>query len=311
MQGEEVPFYLLWKNIDLKRITLEFEGFRRIVKLFNVGVFERTRKGAIVNADNLKTEGYLGGLLSTIVSKNAEASGTFEVKLDLVDGTVRELAERRQIYSVRAELDACPKLITLPTNDRTPIVRVKLRGRATATISIVDAPPGLRLRVPREVARAYQLYADSVRSGLTDLKNEFPKYKSLLSKMLSEKLSKSISAYLRELNRELQKAKNDEEFMQSFSYVFVMAIAEQPSLRNALLVPLLEYLESSAAGKAFLESPFSGILVPPGGGRLKCLLVIHDLLRHSCGEPILIDTVVKSREERFVPLREIIRFERE
>ena len=99
--------------------------------------------------------------------------------------------------------------------------------------------------------------------------------------------------------------------MESFAHVIVAALLDQESFRSALLVPLLEYLDSAAASKTFLESPFSGIVAPKTGGRLRISVATYDLLGTRCGEPILIDTIVKPAKPSFIPLRQIMEFERE
>ena len=106
----------------------------------------------------------------------------------------------------------------------------------------------------------------------------------------------------------MKKARNDEEFVESLAYVFVTAILEQDSLRDSVLLPLMEYLESSATVKAFLETPFLSVEVPSGGGPLKCKLVLHDLLGHQCGKPLFIRTFIDSKQEDLVKLKDIIRF---
>lgn len=310
LQGEKrVPFYLLMKNLEIRRISLHTSRFR-LVDLYNTKSFTRVRQGAIIEAKDLKSDDYLGGVLSTRTFKSSDVVANLELRIELTDGSVREFVEKRHLFSVRAQLAQCPKEVTLPVDADAPPIKVRLSGRPTATIAIDRESPGIELSIPREVASAYQLYFMSIQKGLLELKEDYPKYRRLVDKVLDEELSRSIAVYLHEVQKEFEKAKNDEEFMQSLAYVFVSALLEQESLRSALLVPLMEYLESSAASKTFLESPFSGIRVPVGGAKLRVKLAVHDLLLTECGEPIVIDVDVKSMKEAFVPLSTLIGFER-
>jgi hypothetical protein len=310
LQGEQrVPFYLLMKNLEIKRISLHTSRFR-LVDLHNTKSFTRVRQGAIIEANDLKSKDYLGGVLSTRAFRSSDVIASLELRIELTDGSVREFVEKRHLFSVRAQLAQCPKEVTLPVDADAPPIKVRLSGKPTVTIAIDREPPGIELSIPSEVASVYQLYFASVQKGLLELKEDYPKYRRLVDKVLDEELSRSIAVYLREVKKEFEKAKNDEEFMQSLAYVFVSALLEQESYRNALLVPLMEYLESSTANKTFLESPFSGIKVPVGGARLRVKLTLHDLLLTECGEPIVIDVDAKSTKEAFVPLSTLIGFER-
>lgn len=54
LQGEKVPFYIVWKDIGIRRITIRAPGFRRIVKLYNTTSFEEEDDAVVVHKDQLK-----------------------------------------------------------------------------------------------------------------------------------------------------------------------------------------------------------------------------------------------------------------
>src|SRR5437870_8656896 len=114
LQGEKVPFYMIWKKADISRVTFRYFGFKKIVKLYNVRSFERTDNGAVVTTDQVKVEGYIGGVLSTALGKLAQEEATLHVKLEFSDGTVKDLLESRMLYSARAELSRKADRVTLP-----------------------------------------------------------------------------------------------------------------------------------------------------------------------------------------------------
>ena len=310
LQGEKVPFYIVWKDIGIRRITIRAPGFRRIVKLYNTTSFEEEDDAVVVHKDQLKLGGYLGGVLATTPGESSQEQVNLKVTLEFEDGTSQELVEPRTLFSVRARLAEAADRIELPVRKGVHPVTIRLEGAATAIISIKELPNSLHMGIPNEVASAMQRYGAIVKEGLEDLREEYPTYKSLIDNILDEKLAESIQKYVRTVGRELRKYEKDDVFMESISYVFLMALLEEESLRGLILLPLIEYFESSATIKAFLDSPLLAVDVPKGGGRLRCAVVIRDLLNHRCGKPIEIDMLIEAYAHKVVPIKDLIRFER-
>ena len=73
------------------------------------------------------------------------------------------------------------------------------------------------------------------------------------------------------------KVRQDESFMEAIAYLTLAAMLDQDSLRDSVLLPMMEYFESNAAMKAFFRSPFICVKVPPGGGRMRCELKVYDI----------------------------------
>lgn len=310
LQGEKVPFYLTWRDLEVKNVTLKYFGFRSLVKLYNARKFVRIENGVVIEGSQVKYGGYIGGVLSTKNGPSAEEQANLQATIELVDGSKKELIEQGYLYSVRAEIAECPERIRWPISKEQKLVRIKLVGAATASIEIARAQGGHWLGVPTEVLSAFKQYAYTVVAELKRLKKEFPQYEQLLTKMTGVRASRSFSKYLRDIDKGMRKAKEDEEFMQSLAYVFVSAILEQESLREIVWLPLMEYFESNAAVKAFLQAPFLSMELPPGGARLRCKMTMRDVLGRPCGPPLVIDTYVDSEEKAVVPIKDIIRFER-
>ena len=65
LQGEKVPFYVVWRDTEVKRISLRYFGFKSIVKLYNIRDFEQKDREVIIKKDQLKVDGYVGGVLAT------------------------------------------------------------------------------------------------------------------------------------------------------------------------------------------------------------------------------------------------------
>ena len=143
------------------------------------------------------------------------------------------------------------------------------------------------------------------------LKKEYPQHSELLSMMSGQCEMRSFSQFQHLLEEKIESIKGDKSFKEAIAYVIVTAIVEQQSVKDSLLIPMMEYLESGTASKVFLTSPFLCAKVPKGGGVLKCKLRFYDLLKHNCSKPITIRTRLLASDDTLVPLKEIIQVSRE
>lgn len=315
LQGEKVPFYLLWKDNKIGKIELKYKGFKSIIRLFNVRDYEKIEDGAIVRKEVLKSPGYLGGILSTSLTESLMESPAKQaqlvLKIENTSGHPIILKEERILHSARPFLVNQPTTIDVPIKKGQECIKINIEGAASVTIDILSLDSGLELSFPQEVLTAIERFALSAIDGMKLLCKEYPQHSELLSMLTTEKIgARSFTQVINSIKRKLEKAKKDKDFAEALAYVFVSAIIEQEKVKDSLLIPMLEYLESGATTKAFLTSPFLCARVPKGGGTLKCILKFYDLLGHKCAKPIKIKTFLAAEEDILVPLKEVIQFSR-
>jgi hypothetical protein len=315
LQGEKVPFYLLWKSDSINKIELQSNGFKSIVRLFNVREYEKTNSGAIVRKEMLKSPGYLGGLLSTALSTALTESPARPAQLVLnierSNGISIILKEDRILHSARPFLVNQPTAINVPIKKNQECIKINIEGAASVFIDISQSKRGLELVFPQGVLTAVEAFALAAIDGMKMISKEYPQHSELLSLLTMEDYeNKSFTQLIQSIQRKLKKASKDKGFMEALAYVYVSALIEQEKVKDSLLIPMLEYLESEATTKAFLTSPFLCAEVPKGGGTLNCTLRFYDLLRHKCAKPLKIKTRLVATEDNLVPLKELIQFSR-
>jgi len=310
LQGENVPFYLIWKETPIESIRITYRGFKSLVRLFNVKRHEKTPDGAIVKKEELKTMGYLGGVLSTSLGGSPVQHAELILTIERYSGTPLCLKQERILHSARACILDQPSQLSLPVAKSQQWIKVDIQGAASVIVDIACLKEGLELAFPPEVLTAVERFAEVVVQGLEKLKKEYPQYSELLSLLSGSFEGKSFTQLERSVRMRMEKVKNDKAFTEALALVLVTAILEQESTRDSILIPMMEYLESGTSAKAFLNSPFLCAKVPKGGGILKCRLRFFDLLSHICGKPLTIKTRLLADEEMLVPLKEIIQFSR-
>lgn len=311
MQGEHVPFYLIWKGAKILSVELVLQGFIKIVKLYNViDGKDVVRKGRI-DSDNLVVPGYLGGVLSTKRSTLPYLQASLEAHLVLENGQTFVLREERILYTTRVRLVKVPDEISLPLTEATPLVEIDLEGSTTVVIEIEeDVESEIKIVLPREVGSAVERFAQLVSEGLDRLRGDFPKRVATLDNLASLPEGLSPRQYFDRIMSELDEVRNDKPFMETFSAVMLTAVLGQDDLRKAILLPLKEYFDSSVASKAFLDAPFHCANVSSEGGRFVFQLTMRDILSRKLREPILIDTYLKSKGDLLVPIKDLLQVRR-
>lgn len=316
LQGEKVPFYLIWKEIPIERIQITYRGFKSLTRLYNVKGYEKTTDGAVVKKEDFKTAGYLGGVLSTTLGGSPAQHAELILAIERAGGNSVRLKEERILHSARASILNQPSEVNLPAAKGQQRIKVDIQGAASVIIDIAGVKGGLKLVFPPEVLTAVERFIKVVVENMERLKKEYPKYSELLSllsgdlKLSGDHKEKSFTQLERSLKKRIEKVKDDEDFMEALALVYVTAILEQESAIDTILIPIMEYLESGTSAKAFLNSPFLCAKVPKGGGVLKCRLRFFDLLNHNCAKSLTIKTRLLAYEEMLVPLKEIIQFTR-
>jgi hypothetical protein len=315
LQGEKVPFYLLWKDNTIDRICMQYNGFKSIIRLFNVKEYEKIDGGVIVRKEALKSPGYLGGVLSTalatVLTESPARPAKLVLNIECSNGTSITLNEERILHSARAFLVNQPTAISVPIKKGQECIKINIEGAASVSIDISPSKGGLELGFPQEVLTAVERFAYAAVEGMKTLRKEYPQHSELLSLLtLDSHENQSFTQLIHTIQRKLEKAKKDKSFAEALSYVYISALIEQEKVKDSLLIPMLEYLESGATTKAFLNSPFLCAKVPKGGGMLKCTLRFYDILRHNCAKTLIIKTSLEAAEDTLVPLKELIQFSR-
>ncbi len=310
IQGENVPFYLIWRGIDVASIQFRIEGFKSISHLYNVKDPERTIMEGLVLCQDLKTPRYIGGVLTTKLTDNPFRQALLELTLKINNGKLIQLVEKRILHTTSVQITYVPESIQLPSKLAESFVEVELKGSTTVLIGLdTQDRSEIEFVLPKEVLSAIEKFSYAVAEGLKRLKDEFPDYATLIDSIYDVSENVSLRQYFDMIESKFQDVKHDRSFMEAVAMVFVSAILGQGDIKSTLFLPILEYLESTAASKAFFISPFLCAKVPSGGGKLSCWLIVRDLLGNQC-EPIAIETILHSDKEALIPLKEMIRVRR-
>lgn len=307
IQGECIPFYLTWGEVEIKQIDLNLDGFDEVIEYHNVIDSFSSEKLTIMNTD-LKSQRYFGGVLKAGSSDEPFQKAKFTVNITLDDGIIK-LDKERTLFTTKIEIANIPELIELPFEK--PQIDIELRGDTTIFIDLEsDEDSDIRLELPKEIQNAIERFTSALFNGLTLLKEEFPEHSTLLDLFLDLDEDTSEAQFIDKFTNEMMRVEHDTDFAEAFALTFVGAFLGQSGIRDVYLRPLLEYFESNATTKAFFHQPFLVANVPKGVGFLKGRIQYEDLLEN-LGSPIDFEVKIQSDEPVLIPIKQLFTIRRD
>lgn len=309
IQGESVPFYLIWKRPDIKELQIETDGLGKITELHNV------RSGflpdcSIIRMEDLKST-YVGGVIKTTEFGIPYKEATMKVIVTLQTGEQLELVEKRCLYSTELEVTSIVSTVSSPI--KTPPIEVLLKGDTTIFLSVKsDDDSFLHIDLSGDYLSSLETFSNTVTEGIRRLLLDYPEYEHIINALFTIPDGSSIKQHIDKLVIDLQIiASKDESFLEALVNVYINAIINN-SIKDTLIIPIIEYIEGSAASKVFLLEPLHSINVPSGGGMLKATLSYRNLIECVSENIVPLNMYIEnnSNESILVPLKELIKIRR-
>ncbi|WP_048150537.1 hypothetical protein [Methanolacinia paynteri] len=317
VQGEKVPFYILWDCNDVSKIELDIDGFTEISEFHNVrdGFNSESNK---LDITDLKTKNYLGGILNTVSSEDPFQPANLRVHLVKSDGSSIINEEKRILYSTILEISKIPEIIHIPFNEKP--INIQLKGSTTVFIDInTEEGSEVKFELPKDIQNAIEKFIFSFMEGLEKLKESYSEYSKFIDVLLDVmKKSDRVSErqFIDYAENEFESFSPTEEFIEAFSLVIDNALSNSASLKDLYFRPLIEYFEASATDKGFLKSPFLGINLHKGRFKLKGRITYENILEkegiikknHNYAVPF--ETIIECSNEGMVSLKDLIDIQR-
>jgi hypothetical protein len=310
LQGENAPFFVLWKNKNPLKIQIEYTGFKSLIELHNSPMEHAIIEGNEVVVNNFVVDGYLGGLLSTEITEDYNLKASLKIKIFSDNDTYQLVEEHRIIYGTVTSVSHIPTSIHLSESSQTisEYIEILLCGKTTVFLHVEELEDNeCDIDVPVDIKEELERVTSLVNSGLKRLKEKYPQHSEVVDLMLKLPGKKiSASTYVEELEDKIDKALEDEPFAEELITLLLTALFQKNSLEELLLKPLNEYFRNYSKDKAYFSNPLLSVNLHPGTCRLAIKLRVTNLLNEECGEPIEIKTVFHSDYENSIPLRELL-----
>ncbi|MFA5269291.1 MAG: hypothetical protein WC379_15095 [Methanoregula sp.] len=311
LQGEEVPFYLLWDGKNPKETILEISGFDSITEFHNVAEF--TNEDNKYTIKKLHVDGYLGGLISTKITENPVVVGKLQIQFIPETGDAINFEESRNLYTTSVKMVDTPKTIHLTTDSLKEKFSLQLKGKTTIFFEVeesegneckIDLPPDLKEL--REKVRA------DVSKGFKELEIRFPQHRETLELMLELDNSMQSFETLPEENlNQIEKSFEDREFAENVLMIIFTTATKHLESRKSLINSLQEYFESYSSKKAYFINPLLQVYVNKCEScKFAIRIRAFDLKKGECGKPIEVKTILKSDIDYQSPVKDLFAIER-
>jgi hypothetical protein len=315
LQGENIPFYLLWEGEDPLEINISFEGFTSLIELHNSAIKEAIFKENKVIVNSFQIGGYLGGILSTEISENYDLISKLKLEIINKDGIRIPFEQKRVLYGTTISIPDLHELsfLTDPITENSQKIELLLHGKTTIFFSIEELEDNeCGIDVPLDVKEELERLTNLFDKGLKDLGKRFPAHSDLLNLMINfpdEKLS--ISAYLEELEDKMRIALKDKIFAEAFISLLLISLFHENSLEEVIIKPLHEYFETYSKQKAYFSNPLLCVDLQHGSHQLAIKLLTTNLIDQESGDPLEIRTMIHSDKEMSIPIRNLFELRRE
>lgn len=313
IQGEEIPFYLLWKGEDPMKICFEFEGFKSIIELYNNISSKTIIEGNKIIISGFHVSGYVGGLLSTEIANKPFTSGSLTIKIVNKKGVIENLKEVRKFYSTSAKIKSLPNIIDLTNLEINNKIDIEFNGNTTVIISIEEMEENeCNIDIPSNVKKAIEKMTKILQKELNRLKERFPDHIDAINIFLKEPNEKtSLTKYIEYVEENLKKSLEDEIFTDALVNIFLNAYFKQDIIRDFILRPIDEYFSEFSIDKVYFSNPLLCITVPQKQCLLAIRVVITNLLNQESSLPLEIKLPIKGDiKSSTIPLKDLFSLRR-
>ena len=311
LQGEEVPFYLLWDGKNPKKIDLEISGFDSIKEFHNVAEYTNVKNRYTIKKFHIN--GYLGGLISTKITRKPLIVGRIRIRFIPEDGAISKFDESRNLYTTSVKMRDTPKSIQFASETPPEGFHLQLKGKTTVFFDIEELEGNeCKIDLPQDLKELKEKVRIDIASGFKELEIRFPQHRDTLELILELENSKqSVESLTEDILEKIEKSFEDQEFAENVLMIIFTTVTKHIESRKSLINSLQEYFESYSSNKAYFTNPLLHIYVNKCEScRFAIRIHTFDLNKGECGKPIEIKTTVKSESDYQSPVKDLFTIER-
>jgi hypothetical protein len=313
LQGESVPFYVLWDGIDYEAIRVEYPPSLDLREVFNVKEEMFEQEVGAFKVNKVLTDGYLGCVFSS--NKLEETAVKASVTVTFLDSNQETMLRKEKSFTLfgpAIEAERIPPLVKVKSvqGSADETIVLKKLGNGTAILS-VEPVSGSEITAdePEAVREFRRKYIEDVEINLQQLATEFPQQKDLTLRLLNvfkSPLDFSDSAALKELE-DLAHAieeTDDEKYEDRLVEAIIMAVT-----KNVYLITLfqlfVDYFNSIGTRQVLFRNPFRVFRTSPAAKKLRLKLTYTDRAFNKY-PAIDVETTLVSEQPSEIPVYKLI-----
>ena len=315
VQGERIPFYILWKNSKNIEISVSLPTSLILTEIYNIDRKNISFKDGQYIAHNFEMNGYFGGIIKSQLYE--EASSVQTVKFSINDNSGNSCSFDKYIEMFRPDVrishDVSEITISNIKGKQLPDKHISLYnyGKGTGIVKIdILADSEIKEGIPEGFEKFKIGFLQDIKQSFSVLTLKFPQYKDIVNSFLeavNDPLPSKSAKFetIRNTIKEIEKAfDNDEKFAEEF----VQAVAAS-YLKNVTVltdvISFLAFMKSVGKNKIIFVDAMKVLNISSTPKKLHANLIVSDLVQNEYQPIELRDITLGSDVKCTIPVYQI------
>ncbi|MEC4848979.1 MAG: hypothetical protein RI100_07315 [Nitrosarchaeum sp.] len=290
VQGERVPFYMLWNEQVKPKISIILPEGIDLEEIYNVDSKDLEIKNNLYQINNFETDGYLGGVFGSKLYDNP--STIKKVEFVITTENIKE-SVTKQIELFRPDIkidDSVDTVIIKNDKNNRPIVTGKIKisnlGKGTAIVRIkILENSEVKEGQPEGFEEFKIKFLQDLNKAFSDLKKKFSQYELLLESLIQVSQDplpedKEKQNQVKDTIEQLEHAfDNNEDFLTQFSQGIANAYLKNVSIMTDADA-FLAFLKSVGENKILILDSMKVFSVSESSQILNAEILTTDLAQN-------------------------------
>ena len=315
VQGERIPFYVLWKELKNVRISLTLPTGLILKEVYNIDSSNVSIKDNTYITQNFEIDGYFGGVIQSQLYEEAFSVKTVKFSIITNSDSTQNFDKNIDMFRPDIKISNDVTEITISnshgkqTSDRQIPLYNHGKGTGIIKIDIFDDSE-IKEGTPEGFEKFKIGFLEDIKQSFDDLASKFPQYKDILDEFFefaddplpskSEKLDE-----LRNIIDELEKIfDNNEEFYEDFIQSVATSYLKNVSVLTDVIT-FLAFMKSVGRNRIIFVDAMKVLKIFPTPKKLHANLIVTDLARNKYLPIELPNITLASDVESTIPVYQI------
>jgi hypothetical protein len=298
LQGEDIPSFVLWSNIDFDQIIVKKHDCCKLKEIYNVseGAYEIFDNQIVVNS--VEDDGYLGLVLESIRSESILVEAGMSYCFMKHGKCIVKSEHNIVLFRPELEVKHAPKSLTIK-DGRIISRKIELQNIGEGTCNLVFKTSDnseIKLTQPKRLREFLQSFTSTFNEEVYKIKTKYSDYTWLFEDLLflinsifdpsNELLMKEMNLRIERLDEALEE---NESLWKDVIRVYSLSIMKNISLIT-VLEQFINYLKSIEKNRVKLVNSLDSIQLKQGYNYIELELHYTDLLLSKM-PPIKLDQI--------------------
>ncbi len=314
VQGERIPFYILWNEEIRNKVTITLPSGIALAEIYNTSLDNLKIHNNVCSIHDTEINGYVGGVFNSIVYN--QPSVTKKIIFQIHDNHDQIYERVVELFRPDVRFDDTVETINIHANkEGKPIVRGNIKifnsGKGTAVVKLKITPDSeIKEGQPHGFEEFKAKFLVDLDEAFLELIKKFPQNSKLLERMrliiMNPFSSKIKRADVRKSIRDLEYVfNNNENFVKDFARLVAIAYLKNVSIiTNA--DSFFAFLKSTGKNKLLLLDAMKVLKIQPQTQILKIELQTTDLASNEYPLKKLRPIKIMSDASYYIPFYQII-----